>query len=221
MRSTQRPRPADDGTRQRLLEAAAHTVADHGFAGTTVRAICRRARANVAAVNYHFGSKDDLVAQALRWCAASMPEDPWFRHFEPGDPREDLRTAVRAFAHRLLGAHDEWRTRLMVRAITETNPALDLVVREVAEPRLRALEAVIRSFRPRATARELRLTAVSVVSQIAYYRVAAPFALRLVGERAVTQRFADEIAEHVAAFTERSLASGAGVARGPGKESQT
>jgi AcrR family transcriptional regulator len=212
MRSRRSRGPGDDGTRQRLLAAAARTAADAGFGGATVREICRRAGANVAAVNYHFGSKDELLAQALRWCASSMPEDPWFQGFTTGDARADLRLAIRAFAHRLLGAHDEWQTRLMVRAMTEPNPGLDLVVRDVVRPRLAALERVIQALRPDADARCRRLTAVGIVAQIAYYRVAAPLALRLVGERSIHPAFADEVAAHVAEFTERSLAS-------PAKES--
>lgn len=53
-------------TRQRLLAAAAEIFAEHGFAGASVRDICARAEANVAAVNYHFGGKEQLFAEVLR-----------------------------------------------------------------------------------------------------------------------------------------------------------
>ena len=39
---------------------AARLFAERGFARVTVRDICRKARANVAAVNYHFGGKHGL-----------------------------------------------------------------------------------------------------------------------------------------------------------------
>ncbi|MFN8041206.1 MAG: TetR family transcriptional regulator C-terminal domain-containing protein [Acidimicrobiales bacterium] len=61
--------PADDpataDTRARLLEAARTTVRDHGLAGATSRQITSAAGANLAAITYHFGSKDDLIAEAL------------------------------------------------------------------------------------------------------------------------------------------------------------
>jgi len=47
-------------TRGRVLNAAARLFAEHGFATVTVRDICNKAGANVAAVNYHFGGKDGL-----------------------------------------------------------------------------------------------------------------------------------------------------------------
>ena len=56
-------------TRSRLLEAAREIFSQCGFQGATVREICRRADANVAAVNYHFGSKDGLLAEALNFSA--------------------------------------------------------------------------------------------------------------------------------------------------------
>src|SRR5207247_8852567 len=54
------------GTRERRGRAAEGLVAERGFKKVTVRDICRAARANVAAVNYHFGDKDGLYRELLR-----------------------------------------------------------------------------------------------------------------------------------------------------------
>ena len=51
----------DAPTKDRILDAAEDLFAEHGFAGTSLRAITTRAGANLAAVNYHFGSKEGLV----------------------------------------------------------------------------------------------------------------------------------------------------------------
>jgi len=53
-------------TRNRLLRAAAKQFAAHGYRGTTVRGICREARANVAAVKYYFGSKENVYLAVFR-----------------------------------------------------------------------------------------------------------------------------------------------------------
>jgi len=66
--------PSDASTRQRLLDAAAELFAVNGFAATSVREICARAEANVAAINYHFGGKDQLLAEVLRIPLRSMEE---------------------------------------------------------------------------------------------------------------------------------------------------
>ena len=54
-----------DTTRDRLLDAAERLLAERGLAGTSVRAVCAEAGANVAAVHYHFGSKDALADAVL------------------------------------------------------------------------------------------------------------------------------------------------------------
>lgn len=55
-----------DETRRRLLEAAERLFAERGFRATSVRAVTTRAGANLAAVNYHFGSKDAMIRELFR-----------------------------------------------------------------------------------------------------------------------------------------------------------
>ena len=52
-----------DRTRTAILEAAERLYADRGFADVTLRDIVASADVNLAAVNYHFGSKDELIAE--------------------------------------------------------------------------------------------------------------------------------------------------------------
>ena len=49
------------GTKERILDEAEKLFAEQGFAGTSMRAITTAADANLAAVNYHFGSKESLI----------------------------------------------------------------------------------------------------------------------------------------------------------------
>ena len=53
-------------TRDRILDAAERLFVEHGFDGTSMRMITSAANANLAAVNYHFGSKDALVQAVFR-----------------------------------------------------------------------------------------------------------------------------------------------------------
>jgi AcrR family transcriptional regulator len=54
---------ASDHTRTAILNAAERLYADRGFADVTLRDIVAAAEVNLAAVNYHFGSKDELIAE--------------------------------------------------------------------------------------------------------------------------------------------------------------
>lgn len=78
---------AHELTRERLMAAAIDLVARFGIRGTTVRDLAQAAGTNLAAVNYHFGSKQELMSEAIlrimlpvnrRRMAllAAMPRDP-------------------------------------------------------------------------------------------------------------------------------------------------
>lgn len=53
------------GTKERILEAAEALFMAHGYEATSLRAITAAAEANLAAVNYHFGSKEELFEAVL------------------------------------------------------------------------------------------------------------------------------------------------------------
>lgn len=53
-------------TRQRILSTAERLFATHGFAGTSLRTLTQEAGVNLAAVNYHFRSKERLIEEVLR-----------------------------------------------------------------------------------------------------------------------------------------------------------
>ncbi|MBB6599247.1 TetR family transcriptional regulator [Luteimonas sp. MC1825] len=53
-------------TKDRILGAAEELFALHGFGGTSLRQVTSRADVNIAAVNYHFGSKENLINEVFR-----------------------------------------------------------------------------------------------------------------------------------------------------------
>jgi AcrR family transcriptional regulator len=64
MRSPDPVQPAS--TKDRILDAAEALFADHGFDGTSLRAVTGAADVNLAAVHYHFGSKTGLFEAVIR-----------------------------------------------------------------------------------------------------------------------------------------------------------
>jgi AcrR family transcriptional regulator len=53
-------------TRTRILDAAEEQFMQHGFEGASMRMLTARAEVNLAAINYHFGSKDALIEAVFR-----------------------------------------------------------------------------------------------------------------------------------------------------------
>src|SRR6202162_2137136 len=95
----------DRETRNRLLNVAARLFAARGCKKVTVREICRAARANVAAVNYHFGDKLGLYREVLQSAIDAMrATNDAARQAGVGQTAdEQLRRYITVFVHRLLG----------------------------------------------------------------------------------------------------------------------
>lgn len=68
-------REAGERTRQRLLEATRSLLAEHGEDAVTLRDITQAAGANVAAVSYHFGSKEALCRATCEQAVTQLIEE--------------------------------------------------------------------------------------------------------------------------------------------------
>src|SRR5881296_836573 len=116
-------------TRQRLLEAAGEVFAEHGFHDATIREICEKAKANVAAVNYHFGDKEELYAAVFDY-ARACAVDQFNELVVPTIPPEErLRAFVQAVLVRFFDeGRPAWLGKLVAREMIEPTKALDSLV---------------------------------------------------------------------------------------------
>ena len=114
----------DRETRDRLLRTAARLFAERGFRKVTVREICRAARANVAAVNYHFGDKLGLYREVLQLATDVLQAttDAARQAGEGCSADEKLRRFVHVHLRRMLGERDDWFPRLINREVADPTP---------------------------------------------------------------------------------------------------
>jgi AcrR family transcriptional regulator len=191
----------DEETRERLLKAAERLFADRGFKKVTVREICRVARANVAAVNYHFGDKLGLYRDVLQSAIDRMrATNEAARLAGAGQsPEEQLRRYIFIFVRRLLTSGHDTVHRLVTREMNDPTPALDDLVEQGVRPRVEYLSGVIARIIGCATSdpRVLRCVASIQTQSIAY--LPNPIAQRL--GLIVKPVHIDEIAQHIVDFS--------------------
>lgn len=204
-----------DATREALVRAASDAFARRGFHETTVREICKRARANVAAVNYHFGGKQGLYVEALMPCRGEGPSEQWAPPAtDSAPPEKRLEAFVRSFFERLVGRDsDANHAALMAREMIEPTAALDAVVSRYIRPQADWLREVVEELiGPGATAEATGLACMSVVGQILFYKHCAAVVDRL---NPALSPNPDTLERHVRHVTEFTLAALRGLTARP------
>jgi AcrR family transcriptional regulator len=132
------PQPSN---RSNLIEGTLRCLERLPPERVTARAIAREAGANLASIGYHFGSKDDLVTEAViegldRWLAEIdarlgelTSEDPAERYRRAGEIIEDTRGEHAGLARNFLSAlakaqHDDRVRELLVAGFGRTRPRI-------------------------------------------------------------------------------------------------
>jgi AcrR family transcriptional regulator len=195
-----------ESTRQALLDAAGPLFAQKGFDGTSIRAIAEAAKANIAAVNYHFGSKENLYLEALRTAVLeSEGKRPvaFLDSLERAESREDVAGIIRELVRVRFGAllspeRPLWQGQLIMRSMIEPNEALHAVARQIFVPDHEALIAIVKRAKPEWPEEKLDLMAYSLTAQIIFYVFARVPVLLLMGKEAYDEAFLESASEHVA-----------------------
>jgi len=194
----------DVRTRQRLLETASKLFSQRGFNNVTVREICAEARANVAAVNYHFGDKFGLYREvvrtaidALRGTSAAAMEAGF-----GGSAEDKLRAYVRVFLQRVAAnSQDSWIHRLMNHEVTDPTPALDLIVEEAIRPRLEYLASIVAELLDCPVSDERGMMCVASVQSQCLIAIRNAATDRLYPKLKLTPPTIHELADHIAEFS--------------------
>ena len=196
-----------DGTRDRLLVAARTLFAQRGFAGASVRAITQRARANLGAVTYHFGSKQALYATVLEQLFGSLRERVAAATAPSTAAAERLRAIIHAF-FAFFGEYPE-APRLMVHRLAAGEPPPPAVVRQF-RPVVDAIIATVRdgqeggAFGPV----EPLLATFTIVSQAVWFAVARGMIATVSGVPLDRPEMAAVVERHIAEVVTRALAPG-------------
>jgi AcrR family transcriptional regulator len=192
-------------TRLRLLESAGEVFAEQGFRKATIRDICSRADANIAAVNYHFGDKEKLYVSVLQhWLGEAIRRFPPDGGLEPGaGPSEKLHAFVRSWLFRMLGeGMPAWHGKLMAREMSEPTAGFECILTESVRPMSQRLAGIVRELLgPDVPDRTVRDCAMSIAGQCCFYRHAQEMIRRLYPETRYTPHEIEHLADHVTRFS--------------------
>jgi AcrR family transcriptional regulator len=192
-------------TRAALISAASPLFADLGFEATRIRDIADKASANVAAINYHFGSKMGLYQAVLKSQSEQMIANFPLQtpEVELASPEERLHWLVKSILRRVLGSNEKDRpTRMCVREFVEPTEALDYLVKETVAAQHEITRSVVTAVAGRELQEdELSRHAISLVSQCIYYGLAEPMLTRLGVKIPRTEDEIDVLATHIAHFS--------------------
>jgi len=197
-------RKALDLTRDKLIEAAGYVFAERGYRAATIREICRRAGANVAAVNYTFGDKMGLYTEVLRHSVRAAQSAAMNAALDSSlSPEDTIRGVIRARLMSLCQeARPDWHIRLVLHEFSHPTAAMGRVVDEGMRPiydRVRKAVGEIIGLPP--DHETTRLSVNSIVGQILFYMFSWPVLARLQPELKLTPDQLDRIADHIADFS--------------------
>jgi AcrR family transcriptional regulator len=195
---------AVSGTQSRILEAAGEIFADAGFRKATVREICKRAGVNLAAVCYHFGDKEGLYFEVLKyWHDVSTGKYPLDSAIDRDlPPEERLRNFIRLFLLRILDeGKPAWFEKLIAKEMMEPTAAFDRLLDEVVRPFYRVLESIIKDVTGNQMSEEnVLFCCESIFSQCLRYKV-KPVIVRMFEQDIYRPEGIDRIADHITRFS--------------------
>ncbi|WP_395741208.1 CerR family C-terminal domain-containing protein [Prosthecobacter sp.] len=135
-----------EARRERLLKAAATVFAKDGFEKASLRAICLKAKANVAAVKYYFGSKEGLYREVfLSCCHPSKDKDVPVTLADGHSPEETMRRWIHHLLDHLLlkRASNPLKSQIMAHEMREPTPCLNDFIKLVVRPFHEELQRII------------------------------------------------------------------------------
>ncbi len=197
-------------TKERILDAAERLFADEGFSATSLRQITAEAGVNLAAVNYHFGSKESLLTAVFERRVVPINQERLRRLDEletqaaDGTPIE-LEQVVRAFivpaflAAEQFGAQGAKFMQLVGRMHSETNEQLRGTFLKLFQPVALRFLTVLRKLMPDLAEEEVLWRLHFVIGSFAHTLVCTQLDEPLMGKLVLGEQLAESLVQFSAA----------------------
>ena len=162
-------------TRERLLDAAEGLFAENGFASVSIRDIAATADVNIAAVNYHFQSKDNLYHEVLRRVMKAK-SDRYTRALQASSAAspDSLESAIGTFFRTHFEdtlKHQSGRNflKLLVRELHDGNRLASIELESLVRPMWDELGRSLAQAEPRLTADQIAWAIGSIHGQLVHF----------------------------------------------------
>jgi AcrR family transcriptional regulator len=187
--------------------------AEKGYEGASVRDLAAAAGVNVAAVSYHFGSKDALYHECLRAClapCAQMHERMQFQLeiAQRKKTRKAAEEALQACIHiflEILTSSAARHSQLVMREQSEGKPRFEPVIREFFQPVGNILRQIILMLAPGLSQKRVFMVISGIIGQCIHIQKARASYRVLAGVDSHSSEYIEMISAHIAHFTALGL----------------
>ncbi len=188
--------------RRRILASACQVFAEKGYHAASVADICRRAGANVAAVNYYFGNKAFLYAEAWQE-AYEKRVGPVFAEADDVVPEEQLRLFIHSLIRNFTeqGSRGEF-TRLYLMELANPTGLISNLWHKLIEPRRQVLLKIISKIMGAAESDEKVLFCeISIINQCRSLLTVRRNDLEYLMGQPLSPELIHRLADHIASFS--------------------
>ncbi len=187
--------------KQRILEEACRLFSEYGFRGTHIREVCRRAGVNTATVYYHYVDKERLFEAVTQEAYQQLLNPPASRLASSTSymtPKQELHVIIESLFQRLNGSDAKWIAKLAIREVVEPSEATTRALGAGLCGYLALLQSAIRKMlSPDVDMDEVRLHALSVLSQCVFYCVAQDSLRQIFPELKMTVLSPNNVVNHI------------------------
>ena len=195
-----------NGTKLDLILAAGEIFARDGLLGASIRTIAKKAGANIAAINYHFGSKENLYKEVLRFIHKNLEEERT-RVLEGYEKKVLTRKGFTELLRKIIKSrfnimfsekYPRWYHKLLMRGLFDAYPAFLDLTKELFEPDFYVIQNLALLANPEMTEQDAELWVFSLYGRVVIYSFAQGPILKFMGKEKYPEEYIEAAARYIA-----------------------
>lgn len=192
-------------TKLKLILTAGELFAKQGFEATSIRNISEKAKVNVSAINYHFGSKENLYMEVIKYIISksskiqpsSLSQDNSLLQNRAGVARIIKLIIEDKFLALLASNEPAWFQQLMIRTITETPEAHKILAKKIFKPEFEAFKKIIKKAKPKTSDMEAGFIINSIHAHLVFLLTCKTVILTTFNIKQYDKKFIKQVIKHI------------------------